>query len=267
MIKKAIFIFSILLFTVVVFAHECFFSVNKYKVQQGDMLEVHLFIADGFNVQLEKSLQKKNIRKFELITQKGTVDLLGVGNENDLPILNRKVDFTGLGLLHMERDYARISLPTKKFLAYLKEDHLENIQLKKDSLKQVQKERYSRYIKTLVQSGDKPIGDEYKKVVGQNFEIVLLQNPYTLKPGSRLKAKILFMGNPLVNKVITARNRTGSQSAQVALSRTDAKGICTFKINRNGEWFLHATHIIECPDKTDSDWESFWATYSFQIGG
>lgn len=73
------------------------------------------------------------------------------------------------------------------------------------------------------------------------------------------------MGKPLANKIITARNRIGSESAIALTSRTDAKGICSFKIIRKGEWFIHATQMIPCPDKTDSDWESFWASYSFEI--
>ena len=88
----------------------------------------------------------------------------------------------------MERDYARITFENKKFLSYLKEDHIENITVKKDSLKKVQRERYSRYIKTLVQSGSKPFGEQYKKVLGENFEIILLQNPYLLKKADKIKA-------------------------------------------------------------------------------
>jgi uncharacterized GH25 family protein len=68
---------------------------------------------------------------------------------------------------------------------------------------------------------------------------------------------------PLVDKVITARNRLGSQPAIHQYARTDSQGICSFKLERAGEWFVHATHMISCPDPDDSDWESFWASYSF----
>jgi uncharacterized GH25 family protein len=105
----------------------------------------------------------------------------------------------------------------------------------------------------------------YKTITAQNFEIILLQNPYTLQPGNTLQVKVLFMGKPLANKVISARNRTGSEPEILLNSRTDAKGICSFKISRKGDWFLHATHMIPCPDMADADWESFWASYSFGI--
>ncbi len=263
--KKVVVIISILLIRSLLFAHEYVLLAYKYKVQKGDTLEMHLFVADGFNIQLERPLQKTIIKRFALISENGETDLLAISTDGALPVINSKVDFEGLGLIHMERDYARIALATDKFLEYLKEDHLENIVVKKDPLKKLQREKYTRYLKSLVQSGSNTSSTLYRKVLGQNFEIVLLQNPYLLHKGQALQAQILFMGKPLANKVITARNRTGSENAIILNSRTDAKGICNFKLRRKGEWFVHTTHIIPCPDTTDSDWESFWASYSFQI--
>jgi hypothetical protein len=226
---------------------------------------MHLFVSDGFNIQLERPMQKEIIKNFELITERGTTDLLSSTKEGALPVVNIKVDFEGLGLLQMERDYARITLPTDKFLSYLKEDHIENISVKIDHAKKFQRERYTRYLKALVKSGNENKDTLYKKRTGQNFEIMLLQNPYMLHKGDVLKVQILFMGKPLANKIITARNRIGSENPIALTSRTDAKGICSFKIMRRGEWFIHATQMIPYVDKTDSDWESFWTSYSFEI--
>ena len=252
-------LFCSLLFSL--FAHEYILLAYKYRLQKGDTLEMHLFVADGFNIQMERPLQISITKKFELISENGTTDLLAITKDETLPIINRKVDFDGLGLLHLERDYARITLPTEKFKAYLKEDHIENISV--NNSKKIQRERYTRYIKSLVQSGIKKQDTLYKMIVGQNFEIVLLQNPYLLHIGDILKAKILFNRTPLANKIITARNRIGSEPTVMQTSRTDAMGICSFRLSRKGEWFIHATHMIPCADKADSDWESFWASYSF----
>lgn len=247
-----------------VFAHEYILIASKYRVYKGDTLEVHLFVADGFNIELERPLQKGINQKFELITSNQTKDLLAAGAEGDLPILNAKVDFEGLGLLHMKRDYARISLENAKFKDYLKEDHIENMVI--DEKKKIQRERYTRYIKSLVQSGKPSSADQtFKTITGQAYEIVLLDNPYLLKPGATIRAKLLFNGKPLVGKMVTARNRIGGEPASKQLSRTDKNGECRFVINRKGDWFLHSTHMIPCPDTADADWESFWASYSFGI--
>lgn len=246
-------------------AHEYVLLAHTYRLQKGDSLELHLFVADGFNVQLERPLQKSITRKFELISENGVTDLLTAGKDQSFPLLHHPVNFEGLGLIHMERDYARISLTTNKFREYLKEDHLDNIIIPKGSEDKPQRERYSRYLKSLVVSGTSKGSELYKKIVGQNFEIILLQDPYLLHKGNSLQAKIFFKGKPLANKVVTARNRIGSEVVITSTAKTNFLGICTFKIVRKGEWFIHATQMIPCPDKADSDWESFWTSYSFQI--
>ncbi len=263
--KKVSLIVAVFLISTLLWAHEYILLADKFHVQKGDTLEMHLFVADGFNVQFERTMQTAMTRKFELITNEGVTDLLSETTDQALPIINRRVDFEGLGLLHLERDYSRIALPTDKFLNYLKEDHIENIKVKKDTAKKMQRERYSRYIKSLVQSGKPGKDTLYKKVIGQNFEIVLLQNPYLMHAGEILKAKILFRGQPLAGKVITARNRTGNENTISFTSRTAVNGICSFKLTRTGQWVIHATQMIPCPDLSDSDWESFWASYSFEL--
>lgn len=262
--KKSLIAIAYCMMIISAFAHEYIFIAAKFRVNKGDNLEIHLFVADGLNIQAERPYQKPQTISFELLTKNAKIDLSNSEN-GTLPILTRKVDFTGGGLLHSERNYARISLATDKFFDYLKEDHLEGISDKVDKTKKEQKERYTRYIKSLVQS-EKDYSDTlYKSVIGQKFEIVLLNNPYKLTVGNTLHARAYFNGLPIKGKTITARNRLGSEAANVYTSRTDANGNCSFKLTRKGDWVLHATHMVPCPDKSDSDWESFWTSYSFGL--
>ena len=262
--KYLIAIITLVSITLTCLGHEYVLLAYKYFLKMGDQLEVHLFVADGFNIQFERPLQKPLTRKFELITKTGVTDLSTDANGR-LPVIDRKVDFEGGGLIHMERDFSRISLTTDKFLSYLKEDHLGGIREKVNLKKDVQKERYSRYLKCLVQSGPDRSDTLFKTALGQSLEIILLDNPYKLKLGEELHVRILFMGKPLVKKIISARIRNGSHPSLLFNASTNKDGICSFKILNKGEWFIHLTHMIECPDKGDADWESFWASYSFGI--
>lgn len=262
--KKAVAIVVFTLFLVSAFAHEYVLIAYKYVIEKGDNLELYLFVADGFNIQQERPYQKSITKKFNLLTAVHNIDLTGT-KDGDIPILNYNVDFEGLALVSMERDYAHITLPTTKFLAYLKEDHLENIIPKVNLNKLNQKETYTRYLKALVLSGKSNKDTLFKTVVGQNFEIILLKNPYALHKGDVIKAQIFFMGKPLANKIITARNRIGSEPSIVLNAKTDQNGICSFKLKRNGNWFIHATQMIACDQKPGIDWESFWTSYSFWI--
>ena len=126
--------------------------------------------ADGFNIELERPFQQKITNTFELITVQGTTNVLPEMRDGELPIVERKVDFKGLGFIAMERDYAKNIQSNKDFKAYLKEDNIYGIQI--DTInKTKQNEKYTRYIKCLVQSG--PIKNDSLFKVGHVFEIVL----------------------------------------------------------------------------------------------
>lgn len=253
---------SAMFFTAI--AHEYVFLAAKYQLKKGDILELRLFVADGFNIEMERSLQKNMTGRFELLKRNGKEDLLSASADNSLPILNKKVDFEGAALVHMERNYAKITLANDKFSAYLKEDNIENIQINR--AKPEQRERYSRYIKCLITSENINIADTIHRArVGHRFEFIFLENPYLLKVGDKFRVQVLFEGKPLANKVIKARNRIGNKPATQQTARTDGNGICRFSLNRKGEWFVHATHMIPCPEPTEADWESFWASYSFGL--
>ncbi|MDI9338495.1 MAG: DUF4198 domain-containing protein [Alphaproteobacteria bacterium] len=261
--KKIFFIFAIVI-VITSFAHEYMILASKFDVRKGDSVECHLFVADGFNIEFERRFQKQQTTNFELITNQKRKNLLIELKDSTFPIFKTEVDFEGLGLLHMERNYAKISLEKKKFIDYLKEDHIENIS-SNSIVKNVQNERYTRYLKSLINSHNVNNDTIYKTIVGQKFEIILLQNPYKLKIGQILKAQILFNGLPLQHKMVTFRNRWGGEAATKQVSRTNQQGICSFLINRKGDCFIHVTHMIPCPEPQEADWESFWASYSFGI--
>ncbi len=263
--KKIALLAGLLIVVILAFSHEYILLAYKFKVSKGDTLEMHLFVADGFNLDMERPMQPQATSRFELLNENGVINLLSATAGGALPIVYRQVDFEGLGLLYMERKYAYLNQPTANFLAYLREDHIDNIKIKNDPLQPLQRERYTRYIKSLVQSGQPRKDTLFKTNTGQQFEIILLQNPYLLKIGASLQVQLLFKGRPLTGKVVTARNRTGALPAIAITASTNQQGICSFPLPRQGEWFIHVTHMIPCMDKSIADWESFWASYSFGI--
>jgi len=160
--KIALFLLTFFIATTV-FAHEYIFIAYNYVVKQGEKLELHLFVSDGFNIEAERPFKKSIIKNFELISEKGKTDLLNSAVEGKFPILEMDIDFKGLGLIHMSRDYAQITMQNDKFKDYLRVDNIENITI--DTTKKQQTERYTRYLKTLIQSDRKENDSIYKMVV------------------------------------------------------------------------------------------------------
>lgn len=262
--KKKTILFIALAIVFASYSHEYILLASKFVVHKGEILKLHLFLLDGVKIEKDMPFQKKLIKKFELITQTNKVDILVEKKDSTFPFLNRNVDFEGLGLFYIERYTAAITLENKKFIEYLKEDNIENISINK-STKKEQKERYTRYIKCLVQSGKINNDTMHKTIVGHPFEIILLQNPYKLTIGKALQVQVIFQGKPLANKMLTIRSGVGKEFSNKIMSKTNADGIASFVINRKGDWFIHAIQMIPSPNQTEADWESFWAIYCFGI--
>jgi|GEM_PF-4645790 len=45
----------------------------------------------------------------------------------------------------------------------------------------------------------------------------------------------------------------------------DKQGRVKFPIEESGVWMLTIIHMIRATENVDADWESFWASFTFQI--
>lgn len=123
------------------------------------------------------------------------------------------------------------------------------------------RERYSRYLKSLLQAGARH-DETYKRELGFKLEIIPQTNPYELKIGDSLEVKVLFEGKPLPNAKVFADNREAG-STRTQQTRTTAAGIATVKLDRSGFWLVRLVHMRRCAALAEADWESFWAAYTF----
>jgi len=245
-----------------VYAHDYWLRPQKFVLSKGDTLIVHLYVGDKLKAEVERELQREMTEKFELVKNDGIVDLLSQVKDKSVPVLKKEVDFDGLGLIAMERGWAYIELKPKEFNEYLKHEGITDIKVKLEG--GVQKERYRRYIKSLVLSGDKIEGEIYKKVIGQRLEIVLLKNPYLLKVGDELEVQVLFEGKPLTNKIVTLYS-AGQNDVFEQKAKTNKNGIAKFKVKNLGFQLVRLVHLRRCENCDNVNWESFWGSFSFEI--
>ena len=164
----------------------------------------------------------------------------------------------------MERNWSYIKLEPQKFEDYLREDGIEYISAERAKLGETAKEgreRYSRFIKSLMQVGDKQ-NDNYKKQTGLKLEITPLENPYSKRVGDKLKFQITFDGKPLADRTIFAENRNSEKQRM----KTDRNGKITVKLDRSGLWLVRLVTMRRCAaDCDEADWESFWGAFSFGV--
>ena len=173
----------------------------------------------------------------------------------------------GNHMFALERDWSYIKLEADKFEDYLREDGMEYIIAERAKLGESQKEgreRYSRFIKTLLQIGEKR-DKTFKEKTGLKLDITPLENPYSKKPGDTLTFQVRFDGKPLANRTVFADNRDGETfSKQRFVTTSDGK--IAVKLDRRGTWLVRMVVMQRCKtDCGEADWESFWGAFSFGV--
>lgn len=223
-------------------------------------------VGEPFDFELERELQQEMTPQFMLYTKSDSVSLLAASSENVKPVLKMKVNFDGLGLMVMQRNAAYIDETPAAFKKYLEEEHIDGITF--DSLKwkkPVVKEKYSRCLKSLVTSGKPGNENLYSKIVGQRLEILLTTNPYLLTANQRVVAKVLWEGKPLASQWITASCKSNKTDSLKEISvLTDKAGIAGFEVDFNTICYLHTIYMLRLKNDAKADYESVWASYSFQ---
>lgn len=247
------------------FAHDFWIEPATFLPPLDKPLEVRVFVGDGFAVEKERAFEKGATPRLELIGKTKT-NLLSDGKEGETPYLRATIAKSGHHWLVLERERKTLRLEAEKFNEYLAEEGLERILDQRRLAKEDQKpgrERYSRYLKCLLRAGDKG-DDAWRQTCSCRLEIVPLADPYQLKPGDRLRVRVLFEGKPLPATQIVALHKTGEKVAKQTLKTNDA-GEAEMKATSSGTWMLRLVHMRRCPDAAEGDWESFWASLTFAM--
>lgn len=263
--KYLSFLLTLILLPQIALAHEYWFEPESFRLAPSAETAVHLYVGDGIRKEREERVfQPEMTPKFQLFSKDGVIDLKPSIREGASPIYNFSAAKAGNFLFGMERNWSYITLEADKFEDYLREDGIDYISAERRKLGETAKpgrERYSRYIKSLLMVGDKRDAT-YKRQLGMKLEITPLENPYAKKVGDTLQFKITFDGKPLASRTVFADNR----ESETQRMTTDKNGIVSVKLDRKGMWIVRLVTMRRCAnDCGEADWESFWGALTFGI--
>ncbi len=150
-----------------------------------------------------------------------------------------------------------------EFEQYLAMEGLErNLALakKRASLRSGILEIYTRCAKSLIVAGGAGARDS-DRVLGFPLELIAERNPYG---GDRtLPLRLIYQGKPLEGALVVAFNK------QAPLDKlklhTDKNGRVVFQLNKPGVWLITSVHMIPTSLLSRADWESFWASLTFEL--
>ncbi|HSE42600.1 MAG TPA: DUF4198 domain-containing protein [Acidobacteriota bacterium] len=263
MIKK-ITLITIFAFQSFLFAHDLYLRGNPFRMDTPGKLKVSMNLAEAFPGREEPWRADK--------TSSFTINgPSGIRKIEDKPKLSPTVDLSeeGTYVVGWSATPSYINIDAAHFNEYLDaEGHTNVIKIRKERNQEDKggTEKYSRYLKTMIQVGSK-LTDQYKVPLGFKIEIVPQTNPYSLKVGESLDVEVLLDGKPLPDNAVMATYDTHSKEHDVyaQLIRTDEKGKAKINFTNSGVWMIRSNHMAELQNDPKAEWESHWANLSFQV--
>ena len=241
--------------------HDFFLLPENFFLHKGDKLDLHLLMGDAFTKQGEVRYEPAKTTKFMLYEGSKKFDLTKVAKDSAAPLINFTLVNTGQALIEMTRGYDFNTSSRDSYAEFLTGLGLDKMAEGVKSGNQFRvKEKYTRYMKTLISVEDHD-GSAYNKVLNENFEIVLKENPYRKRYGDDMTAKLLFKGKPLPGATVTLYIKTTANVYPKILT-TDKEGEVSFTMTREGIYLLRSVHVEPTKDK-DADFEGWWASFTF----
>ena len=266
--KKSTFVLStffiLILVSSILFAHDLWLIPQKFRVSPAENLTVSANTGMDFPKSLS-AITPDRIDQFVLMGKDKRSDLENFSTVGNSLIVDCTLKNAGTYVIAAALKAKEIQLTAKEFNEYLLHDGLPNIYelrkkegiLDKDAI-----EYYSKYPKTIVQVGD-ALDDTPTRPLGLAIEIVPRVNPYSLKLGDDLKVLVLFGGKALPDLDL-AWSYPGRGEEFAGSTKTDKNGEAIVPLVKAGPYVIRLTHM-EWVKKQTHEWESYWASLTFEV--
>jgi uncharacterized GH25 family protein len=244
--------------------HDYFLLPETFFMHKGDKLTLHMVEGDQFTKQAEPGFHSGKVLSFALLSGKKKIDLTSFARDSNAMLLDYPMENTGQQVISVTTgvDHSNYSRDAySDFLNTLGYDKLAD-KVKNGNQFRV-KEKFARYMKTLFSVEDHG-GSEYEKVLNEESEIVLKDDPYKKRYGEDLVAQLLFKGKPAKGEQVTLYIKSLGGNVYSQNYTTDDKGEITITMSREGIFMLRNVHVEPTTDK-DADYVSWWTTYTFSF--
>jgi len=243
-------------------AHYFWIEPSTFHPAVGSTVALRLVVGQGFR---GDALPRNPalIVRFVLVSDAGETPV--AGQTADEPAGSVRIERAGLQVVGYRSRTSPVSLEPGKFEDYLREEGLETIiaeRARRGESQKPSRELFSRCAKTLLEAGDAAPGGG-GQALGFTLELVAEKNPYGAKAGADLPVRILYEGKPLPGALVAALSY--DEPDHKVTQRSDANGRVVFRLPKAGVWLVKAVHMVRTKDNPEADWESFWASVTFEL--
>ncbi|HVT03117.1 MAG TPA: DUF4198 domain-containing protein [Thermoanaerobaculia bacterium] len=244
-------------------AHDFWIDPSDFRPTPGTTVTLRLLVGQNFEGD-PVPRDPAQIVKFFTVSKGVEEPVSGVTGRDPAGFATPRV--AGLMVVGYRSNPHPIELQAQKFEDYLVLEGLERIVAIRGARGEHGKngkEQFSRCAKALLAVGNSAQGD-FQKPIGLTLELIPEKNPYLLKRNGTLPLKLLYNGAGLGGALVVARNR--ARPEQKITARTDKGGRATLLLYKEGDWMIKAVHMIPAPAGSGADWESLWASLTFETG-
>lgn len=255
------------------FAHDFWIEPATFRPTANTPLAIALKVGD-FAVGDDAPRNDARIVDFSLHGPDGRKPI--VGRDGATPAGFVRVESQGLYVLGFRSNQASVELDGPKFEGYLREKGLDAVLAERARLgesAQRARELYSRCAKSIVRVGSSG-PQEFDVMLDYPLEILPERNPCDLFAASAaaevLSIRVFFDGAPLENALIGALDLDGpaqlaqGEHVEPIVARTNLDGRASLELPRSGRWLLAVVHMQRAQDRQAADWESYWASLTFE---
>lgn len=241
-------------------AHDFWIEPSSFRPQPGARVAVQLRV--GQHLQGDPVPRDPGrIERFAVAGPAGEAEVRGIAGADPAGWISTPAS-PGLYWIVYGSNHASLEQTAEKFDRYLGEEGLERVRDLGRSKTGTVKEIYSRCAKSLLAVGG--TGTGWDRALGLELELVPERNPYELKAGESLPVRLLYHGKPLAGALLVAMPAE-SPDAKVS-GRSDKQGRAELRLDRPGLWLVKSVHMVPAPKDSGAEWESFWASVTFELG-
>lgn len=268
--RRPLLLLALLLAATPALAHEFWLAPLQYRAGAGDTLEVRAYVGTGFRGEA-KPLAARRVVRLEARTDRRT-DLRGAGVNGADAYARLVLPDAGGASVAFQSNYAPIELPGAEFQDYLKLEGLVGPLRERErtgTTERPGRERYARCCRIWIAGTD---ASRVIEPAGLDLELVPSVDPTAVK---RAPFRVLLRGQPLAGALVRAWNRpldAGQRPFDVATrdslgpvyeGRTRADGTLSVPVDRPGEWMISCVHMEPSSVRSEADWQSLWANFTF----
>jgi hypothetical protein len=245
-------------------AHDFWLVPSSFRPDVGAAVSVALRVGDPFPTGEPHPRDPAHERRFVVVGPGGESRVPGRPGADPAGAVG--VDRPGTYVLGYWSRPTVVELAPERFAVYVASEELaesvRRLRAVPSDPDRPERDAFSRCAKAVIVAGDGPAAG-HDRLLGFPLELVPERNPAALAPGDELPVRLLYDGAPLPNTPVVAM--PAGLPGRRTWTRTDSAGRARLRLDRSGPWLVRSIRLTPASDRTVADWESLWASLTFEI--